>query len=194
MLVSLSRLGAPGAYPLTLAEVKAHLRVDGDDEAATITAHLEAAIETVEGDTGRCLVSQEWEARFSGFPPDNGPLTLPGAPLLSVSSVAGRGDEGWVSMTDGTYATIAPRGPRAQRGSVHPLPGYSWPAVLDGFPGGARVIYTAGYAAPPQALLQAVLLVVGDLYANREAASVAKIQEQPAYRNLIAPYRTFWVD
>lgn len=53
----------PAETPVTLAEAKAHLRVDFDEDDALIGAILNAATEYLDGWDGilsRCLVTQTW--------------------------------------------------------------------------------------------------------------------------------------
>lgn len=47
----------PSAEPLTLAEVKAHLRLDGSDEDALLASLISTAREHLERETGLCLIS-----------------------------------------------------------------------------------------------------------------------------------------
>jgi hypothetical protein len=56
------------------------------------------------------------------------------------------------------------------------------------------VRYRAGYDPVPAAIISAVLLMVGDLYANRETASEglkSEIQMSATVQNLLAPYRVY---
>lgn len=64
------RVTAPAALPVTLADVKRHLRVTHDDDDALITTAIEAAVDYLDGYDGilgRCLVQQEWRQDFDRF-------------------------------------------------------------------------------------------------------------------------------
>jgi uncharacterized phiE125 gp8 family phage protein len=62
MKYSLERIAGPDIEPVTLAEMKRHLRCQEDVEVqdADITALIVAAREWVEGYTGRALIDQTW--------------------------------------------------------------------------------------------------------------------------------------
>lgn len=58
---------APAAEPVTLAEVKSHLRVDHEDDDTMIASLISGAVADLDGYAGvlgRCMVSQEWRQDF----------------------------------------------------------------------------------------------------------------------------------
>lgn len=59
----------PQAEPLTLAEVKAHLRLDGGDEDALLAALIRTAREHLERTTGLCLIRQTRRLYLDRWPP-----------------------------------------------------------------------------------------------------------------------------
>jgi len=59
---------APTVEPITLAELKAHAKIDGDHEDAALEAFIVAARQMVEKHTGRALITQEWRASLSAWP------------------------------------------------------------------------------------------------------------------------------
>ena len=77
--------------------------------------------------------------------------------------------------------------------------GEAWPSVTLAAANGVRVRYVAGYGAAgsnvPQAIRQAILLVIGSLYENREDVLVAQgvsIGVLPfGVVALLAPYRIY---
>lgn len=74
------------------------------------------------------------------------------------------------------------------------LPGWSElplePGVVESAPGVMPVRFSTTPGPAPAALRAAVLLKVGDLYANREA-SVQGLVENPAFDRLTFPFRRF---
>jgi uncharacterized phiE125 gp8 family phage protein len=61
----------PVAAPVSLAEAKAHLRVDFDDEDALISGLIDAATQHLDGWSGvlgRALMPQTWEMSLDRFP------------------------------------------------------------------------------------------------------------------------------
>jgi hypothetical protein len=67
---------APTAEPILLAEAKARLRIDVDDEDALLTALIAAARMFVEKTLGVALITQSW-SYFLDFWPAAGCITLP---------------------------------------------------------------------------------------------------------------------
>jgi uncharacterized phiE125 gp8 family phage protein len=86
--MSLERISAPAAEPVTLAEAKAHLRVDHDDEDALIGRLIVAARERCEAITARAFIAQSWLLWCDAWP-DRGQraLTIPKPPLMTLTSV-----------------------------------------------------------------------------------------------------------
>ncbi|NDC98941.1 MAG: phage gp6-like head-tail connector protein [Betaproteobacteria bacterium] len=69
MMESSSRCVVPPATePLSLDEVKEHLRIDSSAEDALLQMYMEAAREICEHHTARALITQTWETTFDRFP------------------------------------------------------------------------------------------------------------------------------
>jgi uncharacterized phiE125 gp8 family phage protein len=138
---------------------------------------------------------QDWELRLPEFP-RRGPITVPRPPLagvLSLTTVAADGTMAIINEAD--YQVDAPSGPYAQPGSVWASSSVSWPSTDSDVRGAVRLRFRAGYTsadAVPASLRAALLLALGDLYANREQASAANVTDNPAFERLIAPYRVMW--
>jgi uncharacterized phiE125 gp8 family phage protein len=186
----------PAAEPLLLDEAREHLRVDTDDEDALIASQLVAARMHIETITGRQLLPATWELQIDGFPDE--PITLPRSPVISVESIAhldGTGALQTLPPTD--YQLLAGSSPTSDPAQVVPAFGRTWPGVV-AMPNAVRVRFVAGYAdedAVPQPLKAAILLVLGDLYANREAqvpGAAMQLSANPAVEALLAPYRLRW--
>lgn len=182
----------PASEPVSLADAQEHLRAPlGGPDAALIESYIAAAREAVERHTGRALMPQTWELRLPAFLA--GPIVLPVAPLLSLTSLrytATNGADTLLASTD--YQVEAPAGPAAQVAKVWPAAGAEWPATLEGDRAAVRVRYQAGYASAqsvPAALRAALLLVLGELYEHREASAAKPLTDIPAARRLMEPYR-----
>ncbi|MBN8994352.1 MAG: phage head-tail connector protein [Rhizobiales bacterium] len=172
---------------------KKHLRVDHDDEDELIAGYVAAATERLDGWSGilgRCLGVQTWKAYFAGFGGDgSGRLRLPLCPVTEVTEIAYY-DQAGASQTLGQAAWqlladfLSPY--------VSPAPGASLPGT---YPreDAISVTFQAGYAEIPAPLVSAILLIVGDLYANRETvtfgAGAAEIPMSTSVKALLAPYR-----
>lgn len=174
-------LDGPAVEPVLVAEMKAHLRVDGDAEDDLIGSLIAASRVLVEAETRRALIEQRWRA-FVDLWPGTG-IILPIVPVISVEVVCAVGRGGDTTVLDeGDYEL------QVADGSLR----------LTNRPAGAvryEVDFTAGYGPSgldvPQTLRQAIRLLVTHWYEHR-AAVVAEgsVSEAPlGWRALVAPYR-----
>lgn len=177
----------PASTPVSLAEAKLHLRVDGTDEDALITGLIDAAVSHLDGYAGvlgRCMVTQTWRQDFDRW---SKCLRLP-VLAAAVSSVKVRSSEGTLStVSSDDYALKQD----ARSSYVRFDDSYSYPGDL-AQANGILIEFTAGYgnaAAVPAALKAAALLIVGHLYANREAVGEALTELPLGVAALITPYR-----
>ena len=76
----------PAIEPVTLEELKDHLRVDSVDEDALLTGLLAAAREWCEGFQNRAYITQTLQLWLDEWPAGNA-IVLPRPPLQSVASV-----------------------------------------------------------------------------------------------------------
>lgn len=174
-----------------LATAKAHLRVDDDDQDTLIGAYIAAACAHIDGPggwLGRAVGAQELEAQFDSFPlTARGALDLPFPPLLEVSAVTYDDADAAAQTLDPTVYLVDPRG-------LLLAPEKSWPSSYSRR-GAVRVTYTAGYAEIPPSIVAAILLMVGDLFENRESAVTgtiaAAIPMSTTVERLLAPFRVW---
>lgn len=157
----------PAVEPVSLAEAKTHLRIDGDVEDGYVGGLIEAARLHVEMVTWRALCTQTVELEVGRWPEDR-ELWLPRPPLQSVVWVKYTDPEGVVQTLGADQYAVD-----VMRGRVRLAYGASWPAARGGEP--VVVRYVAGYgvaADVPGLLKRAMLLLVGHWYENREAVVV----------------------
>ena len=79
----------PTEYPITLDEIKDHLRVDSNDFDAELTSLIEEGTDQVERVTGHRLITQTWTYKLDGF---SNVIKMPSYPLQSVSSISYQDD------------------------------------------------------------------------------------------------------
>ena len=79
-------VAGPAVEPVTLAEAKAHLRLDGNDEDALVGSLVTAARHTLELATRRAFVAQTWRLRLNSWPEPR-TIVLPLAPVIAVVAV-----------------------------------------------------------------------------------------------------------
>ncbi|GAA4522004.1 hypothetical protein GCM10023174_01510 [Chelativorans composti] len=85
--MTLIRTVEPAAEPVTLAGMKAHLRVTHSSEDELISGLIKAAREEVERSTSLALIRQSWRLVLGEWPRD-GCISLQPNPVIGVSSVA----------------------------------------------------------------------------------------------------------
>jgi len=189
--MTLSLVTAPTALPVSLRALKKHLRVDHVDDDATIDALAHAAAGHLDGHTGilgRALMRQTW--LLKAWSPENGRLRLPLPPVRSVSSVK--------YLVDGAETTLAADSWRLGEDAIGAFvtleDGYSWPAY-DCREDAWRVTFVAGYADTdaeplPEAVRQAITLLVAHWYENREPVNIGNITSTLPFTvsALLAPF------
>ena len=66
--MALVMTAAPSVEPISLAEAKAHLRIDASDEDALLTSLITAARMFVERTLSLALVTESWSLYLDGWP------------------------------------------------------------------------------------------------------------------------------
>lgn len=182
--MSLTLLSPPATEPITLNELKEHLRVTEPDEDALINGALVAAARSVELRGNLALTPQQWRLSLNAAPGET--LFLPRAPVSAIDAVAIIDSAGAPIAIDASAYEFAAGPPaRLRQAAPWPVPGVK----LDG----VRIDFTAGYAdaaSVPSPLKQAVKLLAAHFYETREAAGETRILSVPnSVDALIAPYR-----
>ena len=181
--LSLSRQTAPAVEPVTVAEAKAHLRVDTSDDDTYIGTLVTAAREWVEAYLDRTLVNTQWRLRLERFPIDSQyPIDLPRPPVVS-SGTATAVTITYTADTGGT-ATLSTAQFRVQRfetpGRVTTVYGGTWPAGMEDNDA-VVVTWWAGYgpsgSSVPAAIRHAILMLVGFWFENRSTVVVGSISK-----------------
>jgi uncharacterized phiE125 gp8 family phage protein len=181
---SLTRQTPPAVEPVTLAEAKAHLRVDTSDDDTYIGTLITAAREWCEQYLDRTLVHTQWVMRFDKFP-DSGiePVELPRPPMV----MSGTATAVTVTFTQeagptSTYSTAEYRVDRnATPGAILPIYGSTWtPHRQDD--NAISVTWWAGYGASgssvPAAIRHAILMLVGHWYEFRTSVLTGSISKE----------------
>lgn len=169
----LTMVTAPTARPLTEAEALDHVRVSPDGDIAHVMRLVSAVTSMFEVETGRQLMQATYRLRLDGFPRHRMmPIELPKPPLSSVTSVTFVDDAGDIQTWDNSlYMTDSFAGEAALPGIVYPRPGVEYP-IATSVPDAVIVEFVAGYATAadvPDGIKATLLLMLGDLYENREA-------------------------
>jgi len=182
--MSLSLITPPVGEPVTLADAKAHLRIDTSDDDALITALITAARARAEWHTGRAFMTQGWSLWLDRWPAA-GIVRIPLPPLTAVSAVTLYARDDTASLLDPTRIIVDLAGSRIALRQTTILPPLL--RVIDAI----RVSFIAGYGAAadvPQPLKSAILETVVFLYEHRGDAPAELPSDIQA---LLAPYRVF---
>lgn len=138
----LKTITPPAVEPVTLAEVKAQLRIDTDDEKALLEGYIQAAREDCEDFAGRSFVLREVEYILDRFPAHDR-IMLPRPPVAEVLSVEYRDKDGAWHELDSSHWLPALSEPPA----VILARGKSWPRSELYLAEAVRVTYLSGFAA-----------------------------------------------
>lgn len=187
MLLSLHT--APTEKPVSLTEAKAHLRVEHALDDAYITAAIDAATAEIDGRDGmlrRSLCTQTWDYFLSYFPIHRR-ICLPFPPVQSIVHVK-YFNEANVEQTFApeNYEVVTV----AEQAYISLAYNASWPGTYDREQA-VNIRYVAGYGAAadvPANIRSAILIRVGELYANRGDDEWAGDMSAPVKR-LLAPSR-----
>lgn len=205
--MALSLVSGPSVAPITLEECKAHLKVDDTTDDALIDALIAVVLQYLDGQDGilgRGLVTQTWDYTIDRFPPDiiwyndfgywsQEPIMLPLRPVQSISSISYVDSDGATQTYSASNYSLSADTNSMPRVDL----GYSltWPTTRQQRDA-VTVRFIVGYgdvgSDVPEPIRQAMLLMIGHLYENRQTVSVGAMTEIPFTANaLLAPYRTF---
>lgn len=173
--MGLQLLAAPASQPVSLEVAKEHLRIaPGDTDLDLEVGRLiRSATARAEKITQRALAVQSWRLILDKFP--RGPISIPLPPLKSVEAITYTDASGAEQVLDESGYVVNPFG---LIGQVTPAMGKCWPVTARQAMS-LRVDFTAGYDAVPEDIVSAILLLIGHLDQNREAATTGTMSALP---------------
>ena len=178
-----SILADPGDISITLETLKAHLKVDGDDEDELIQSYLDSAIAEAESYTRRPLSESVFEAYLDSFPTK---AKLDQCPVDITSIEVTYQDENNVTqtldpaeyfvrkVTDDEYPTIE------FNGTMPKL--YDAEEVV-------KIAFDAGYETLPPVIYNWILNRAASLYENRQAQIVSSSANYVYDYSPLFPYK-----
>jgi uncharacterized phiE125 gp8 family phage protein len=183
--MSLQLITPPAIEPVTLADAKAHLKVDVTDDDALITRLISAARARAEWHTGRGFITQSWRLWRDCWP-ECGVIEIPLPPLQSVTSVTTYAlDDSATVLDPAAYQTDAASSPARLTLKANVLPPINTRAM-----NAIAIEFTAGYSDDasdvPAPIVEAILEIIAFLYENRGEAPAELPLDALA---LLAPYR-----
>lgn len=181
---------APTEEPVTLADMKVHLRVTHDDDDAYIEALIGAARAVCEQKSGLCLITQTIDIVADEWPDDDD-QTLPVHPIQSVTWLKYYDSANVQQTLSASVYHVTTYGPAARIALAY---GQVWP-VHYCRPDAVTLRVVAGYGASgdavPLAIRQWIMLHAAALYEQREAVidSQSAVQVSPLLDGLLDRYR-----
>ena len=194
-MYGLVRTAAPTVAPVTTAEAKAQLRIDHNDDDAFVAALIDAATNHVDGWSGvlgRALLTQTWRGHLNAFPDDDRDgIDVPLPPLQSVSSISYVDRDGATQTLNSARYRVLDSG--TERGRIVLAFGETWPQTRDQEQA-VTTTFVAGYGDAasdvPQAIRQAILLMVSHWYEHRGIVEMGTVSELPqSIQTCLRPYR-----
>lgn len=167
----LEQITPPTSPVLTVEDVKKHLAIAHSDEDDYLATLIEVATAYIDGPSGVgiALRPQTWKLWADDWRPRQ-KLQIPLGPLRQIAEVIADG-----VVVDPDHYIV--RGDRLR--ILNPR------TIRD-----LTVEFTAGYETVPADLLHAIRLIVGHLYANREATTEAALSTVPlAVDAILGRYR-----
>jgi uncharacterized phiE125 gp8 family phage protein len=177
------------AEPISVAEAKAHLRLDGTADDVLIASLILTSRLHIEAALGLALITQGWKLVLDRWP-KIASIALPIRPVQDVTAVR-------VLAADGTPEVVSPAGyfvdgenlpPRLVRQAIsYPEPGRA--------AAGIEIAFTAGYGdvpeSVPEPIRHALLLLVAHWYEHRDPIEIGAPETAipRAVSELLMPYR-----
>lgn len=215
---SYALLTPPAIEPVTIAESKAHTRIDIADDDAYIAALITGAREQIEQQTGRSLITQTWTLSLSQWPREKSDhdwwdgvrempisatygsaMDIAKSPFQSVSAIDILDEAGnatsWPKLDPVTGAPNWYGVADNSFGRLARANGQAWPVPLR-YTNGIRITFTCGYGANasdvPGALRHAIKMLAAHWYENREPTAIrggASTELPHNVRSLIASFQ-----
>ena len=164
---------APIIEPVSVAEVKNHLRVSTNDDDALIASLIKSCREQVEQSTNRAIMTQTWDY-FRDTCPSETAMTLPFGKLQSVTSVKWKDTDGSeTTLVVSTDYYVELNGERHGR-IVLPY-GVSWPTSVLYPSNPISVRLVCGWTTQelvPYRIKQAIMMLCAAQYEDRGEAIV----------------------
>lgn len=170
----------PAVEPITVDEAKLHSRIDQTVEDSLITRLITVARIQCEDIAARKFITQTLQGGLECWPQD-GIIQLPWLPAQSVSSIT------YIDINGATHTVnSAIYAFDAKRNRIYLKDFEVWPTEALRYFDAITVTWVAGYGAAgtdvPAPYLQAILLLTGHLYENREAVII-----QPGLTPVVTP-------
>lgn len=178
-------LDGPALEPLSLAEAKVWLKVDGPEDDDLIRALIVAARLMVEAEIGQVLMAQNWRLIGDSWPAGEAIEVNPGPVLAVVGARVFDASGQSVSIPAASFSVLVREQGAAILASQRPAPGRSHGGIeID-----VRLGYGEAVASVPENIRLAIRRLVALWYDNRGEGADPDQGLPPQIRALLRPYR-----
>jgi uncharacterized phiE125 gp8 family phage protein len=172
----------PTFEPISLSEIKDHLRIDGSEEDQYLLGLIKAARRMVERYTRKAIITQRVEGWLDGIPCENYVELIPspvqtGALVDPVVSFYTMDNTEVVFAATNYFVDTASTPARLVLNVAQPWPTYTRER------NSMKFVWTAGWTTAdnvPYVLTQAMNMLVGHWYSQREIISGSTIMRDPS--------------
>lgn len=160
----------PALEPVTVAEAKAHLRIDDDAEDILVSSLILTSRLHIEAALSIALITQSWRLLLDRWP-KRIEVGIPLKPLQTIDAIR-------VRDADGNAEVVPPADYMFDTASLPPRlvqTGSGWPMAGQAI-NGIEIDFTAGYGAQasdvPEPIRQALLLLAAHWYEHRDPSEL----------------------
>lgn len=171
---------APTGVVVPLSELKDHLRYLSADSDTEITAMHDAAVELVESDLRRQLLTATWNLYLPRF---EGTIRIEKSPVVSVSAITYVDSAGVTQTLAASNYQVDVKSEPAKIDRAFEM---SWP-IAKRVQNAVTITFVAGYGASvdvPVSIKQAIKLIVESMFYGRDMDSI-----QPVIDSLLMRHR-----
>lgn len=177
-ILNIIRNAEPTSEPVGLKEAKTHLRIDGTASDWEIPAMISAARGAAEEFCNRYWAECTVTVIYDTFPLGTKAIDLPFPDVQSVTSITYLVDD--LDTALGTSPAEFTLDSERQRITT----------ILSAWPTGTLVkVKMVVGAVPPQMVKNGMLILIGDLFENRQAQAIQQLYDNRAAFNLMIPHR-----
>lgn len=173
--------------PVTLDEVKAALRIDGDDYDAILEPLIKTAREIAEKITGRDFINKTWKLLLDEFPCEE--IEIRKSKLQSITFVKYYDkDNVQQTLNSSVYAITE----SDSYSKFYKACNQSFPESICCRKQAVEIRFISGYGAEaekvPQALRTAIISMIAALYQNAGDCAEGGAGQQAQFKSLLAPF------
>lgn len=202
---------APTEEPITLAELKTHLRIDSTNEDTYLNSLIKGAREALELKYDLALVTQTWQIFFDNFKQyqeawwdgieylpvgyfSQKQIEIPKSPLQSVTHIKTYNENNVGTVfSSNNYTVLTYSGVSPSNGRVVLKDGVTWPDVHRDFDG-IEIQFVAGHgsaSAVPQVVKQSILEEAAYRYEHRGDCDPSNLNSPISNKSMLVLKKSF---